>query len=65
MKRDIIWHCEAAECDTHQSSAAPPDIPPFGWIVVTERTYVERSYAVCGWDCVLKLAATVPPVEII
>jgi len=40
---------------------------PVGWLRVTDYGSGNKDHetAVCGWDCLMKLAATVEPPEVI
>lgn len=58
------WHCDGPECNVH-THAIPCPHPPVGWIVVDygvgSQAPAERAGEFCGWECVMKHAATFPP----
>lgn len=55
-----VFYCDGPECERHvQTARSAPE--PF--ITLTEGT--GRSLHFCGWDCVLRHAATKPPAEVI
>ena len=55
-----VYYCDGPECRRHVETASASAAP---FITVTENT--GRSLHFCGWDCVLKHAATFPPAETI
>ena len=61
MSIERIFMCDAPECEGHVRTASLR--PSSGIITVTEDA--GRSLHFCSWDCVLRLAATKPPVETI
>jgi len=60
MSIERIFYCDGPECERHTRTASSR---PTTFITVTEGT--GRSQHFCGWDCVLKQAATKPPAEVI
>jgi hypothetical protein len=57
-----IYHCDAPECERHVRTAASR--PAAGYLFVTEGGSGATLHF-CSWDCVLKYAATKPPVEVV
>jgi len=57
------FHCDGPGCVAHQRTTAR--VPRY-WLVVTEADLGggdERHF--CGWECVLRFAAQLPPPEVI
>lgn len=64
MAREVIYRCAGPDCDTWIQSAAPA--PPRGWLVVHEREdEAVTEMDLCGWSCLLRVAAGVDPEEVI
>ncbi len=65
MSRETTYRCCGPGCDTHVCTAAEP--PVAGFLVVRERLpsepVSERDF--CSWDCVMRFAATLDPIETI
>lgn len=61
MRREIVYYCEAPDCDTHQHTSSQRQ--PQGWIITTEDegAWRPRLRCFCGWDCVLRFASTIDP----
>jgi len=56
-----IFYCDCGDCDSHTRTA---DIAPrMSFLTVTEDA--GRTLHFCSWDCVLRYAAEIPPVEIV
>jgi hypothetical protein len=56
-----VFYCDWRECRTNvQTASASPEL----WLTVTDGTVALPMYF-CSWDCVLKYAGEVPPVEVI
>jgi hypothetical protein len=56
-----IFYCDGPDCERHVRTAASR--PHGAFVFVT--TGDSATLHFCGWDCVLKYAATKPPAEII
>ena len=69
MKLEGVIHCEGPDCETHQHVGVPnmdAGRLPVGWLKVVEYGDTgPREFAYCGWDCLMKAAALVPPPEVI
>lgn len=66
MKLEGTIHCEGPGCEVHQHVG--PDTMraarlPVGWLRVTEygSGNGDLDTAVCGWDCLMKFAASIEP----
>jgi hypothetical protein len=61
-----IFQCDGPDCTAHQRTAARA---PRYWLIVREvELYGEdgdHEFHFCGWECVLKKAATYDPPEVI
>lgn len=59
MSIERVFHCDWRECSTHIQTAStrPPK-----FLVVTDGPVAMHF---CSWDCVLKHAAEIPPVELV
>jgi hypothetical protein len=62
MSIERIYYCDGPECERHVRTAAHR--PAAGFVFVTEGGSGGTLHF-CGWDCVLKYAATKPPEEVI
>jgi hypothetical protein len=59
-----VFYCDGPDCERHVQTAGPRPMASF--IFVTERGGGSTATLhFCNWDCVLKYAATKPPVEVI
>ena len=68
MKEQRTVYCEAPDCENNADTANDLPYVPRGWIRLIESLPSGGGIdevRCCSWDCVLKLAATVPPMEII
>ena len=58
---DRTYRCDGPDCTTHATTSGDQ---PVGFIVASERTpgprYVRHF---CSWDCVLRFAARIEPME--
>jgi hypothetical protein len=61
MSIERIFYCDWRECDAHTRTVS--DTPGMGFVTITEDDCLPRHF--CSWDCVLKQAAEIPPVEAI
>lgn len=61
MSIERIFYCDWRECETHIRTASTR--PRGEFITVTESAGRSRHF--CSWDCVLKHAAEIPPLEAI
>lgn len=59
IERD--FYCDGPDCEIHARSIAVH--PPAGFLTVREDGDLEHHF--CGWDCLMKFAATKPLPEII
>lgn len=68
MKLEGVIHCEA-DCENHAHvgpDTMAADRLPVGWLRVTEfGGSTDPQEAFCGWECLLKHAATYEPPTII
>jgi hypothetical protein len=62
MAIERIFHCDGPECERHVRTAL--NRPSAGYVFVTEGGSTGTLHF-CNWDCVLKYAATKPPVEVV
>lgn len=60
MAIERTFHCDGPECEHHVRTVARR--PQAGFIFVTTNDSAATLHF-CTWDCVLKYAATKPPVE--
>jgi hypothetical protein len=60
MSIQRVFYCDGPECERHVQTASSSATP---FLTVSESA--GRSLHFCGWDCVLKHAATKPPAELI
>lgn len=66
MAVERIIYCEAPDCERHVRSATPPPYVPGGFLEI--RKFGLPACGVwhfCGWDCVMRYAATKEPEEVI
>ena len=64
MAIERTFYCDAPECDGHVRTAGRRTAP--GMITAKDRMGgPTATLHFCSWDCVLKYAATVEPVETI
>ncbi len=61
MSIERVFYCDGPECGGHVRTAASR---PQVFVFVTEGG-PGATLHFCNWDCVLKYAATKPPVEIV
>ncbi len=65
MSRETTYFCEAPGCNSHVRAMCEP--PATSFLVVRERIpsepVSERDF--CSWDCVMRFAATLDPIETI
>jgi hypothetical protein len=61
MSIERIFYCDGPECEAHIRTASPR--PQGEFITVTESA--SRPLHFCSWDCILKHAAEIPPVEVV
>lgn len=65
MKLEGVIYCEGPGCEHHQHvgvASMALDRLPAGWIKVVEMGDQDpHTLAFCGWDCLLKRAAEMPP----
>lgn len=59
MGIERIFYCDWRECETHTRTAGMR--PGMSFLTVTGDA--GRTMHFCSWDCVLKHAAEIPPVE--
>ena len=69
MKLEGVIHCEGPECEHHAHVGVPnmraERLGP-GWVKVIEFGDAEPyTFAFCGWDCMMKRAAELPPPTVI
>jgi ribosomal protein L24E len=60
MSIERVFCCDWRECDSHTRTADSE--PGMGFLTVSEDGATRHF---CSWDCVLKQAAEVPPVEVV
>jgi hypothetical protein len=61
MSVEKVFYCDGPECERHARTVAKR--PASGFVFVTEGGSGALHF--CGWDCVLKYAATKPPEEVV
>lgn len=61
MSIERVYYCDGPDCENHARTAG--DLPPTSFLAVREDTAASHHF--CGWDCLLKFAATKPPIEAI
>ena len=61
MSIERVYHCDGPDCETHARTAARGLPRTFLRVTETEG----GSLHFCSWDCVMRLAATFPPTEVI
>jgi hypothetical protein len=61
MSIERIFYCDWRDCKTNvQTASASPPL----WLTVTDDA--DRCpMHFCSWDCILKYAAEIPPVEVV
>jgi len=65
MTIERIWYCEGPECLTHIRTSRTSTVP-IGFLLVTEGAHEgDQDHHFCGWDCVMRYAAALPPPEVI
>lgn len=62
MSIERIFYCDGPDCERHVRTAGSR--PQAGFVFVTEGGSAATLHF-CNWDCVLKYAATKPPVEVV
>jgi hypothetical protein len=62
MSIERTFYCDGPECERHVQTALSR--PTAGFIFVTEGGSAATLHF-CNWDCVMKYAATKPPLEVI
>lgn len=77
MSIERTYYCEGPDCggegglrgghtSAHCTTATPPPHLPSGFVEVREGGAGEpESHHFCGWECVMKYAAKLPPPEVI
>lgn len=65
MSVQRTYYCEAPDCEAHASTATPPPYLPVGFLGVRESEpgAMQEERHFCGWECVMRYAATLPPPE--
>lgn len=59
MSIERVFHCDCEDCEIHVRTAG---LRPPTFLTVSED---DDELHFCSWDCVLKFAATKPPMETI
>ena len=60
MSIERVFYCDGPDCDRHVKTArARPEV----FLTVSERGGLAQHF--CGWDCVLRLAATKEPERVV
>lgn len=59
MSIERIFYCDGRDCEAHTRTASTR--PGMSFLTITEDA--GRTLHFCSWDCVLKHAAEIPPVE--
>ncbi len=62
MSIERIFYCDGPDCERHVQTASRR--PAAGFVFVTQGGSAATLHF-CTWDCVLKYAATKPPVEVV
>jgi hypothetical protein len=60
MAIERTFHCDWRECERH---VVTPGTHPPTFLTVAEDAGEELHF--CSWDCILKHAAEIPPLEVI
>lgn len=63
MSYQSFIHCDYDDCDTHVSMEMVKDA---GFFTIFDGIYPIDAYIVkhfCSWDCIMKYAASKPPLE--
>jgi hypothetical protein len=65
VKLEGVIHCDGRACEHHEHVGVPTMLVgrlPAGWVKVIEMGDQDPAeFAFCGWDCLLKRAAEIPP----
>jgi len=61
MSIERIFYCDWRECDAHTRTVNTR--PGMAYLTVEEDA--DRTLHFCSWDCILKHAAELPPVEVV
>lgn len=62
MSIERIFHCDGPDCERHVRTMR--DHPPMFLTVIAHEDANHHSHF-CGWDCVLRHAATIEPEQVI
>ena len=60
MSVERVFHCDGPDCDRHVKTARTR---PEMFVTVSERGGLAQHF--CGWDCILRLAATKEPERVL
>jgi hypothetical protein len=65
MSIERIYYCDGPDCEVHVGTATPPPYLPSGIMELrgNKQTFGSEPMYFCGWDCLMKHAATFPPEE--
>ena len=61
MSVERIFYCDWRECDAHTRTASAR--PGMSFLTITGDAGGALHF--CSWDCVLRHAAEIPPIEVI
>lgn len=61
MSIERTFYCDGPDCDAHTRTVDPR--PGMGFVIVDEDDSPTLHF--CSWDCVLRHAAEIPPVEVV
>jgi hypothetical protein len=61
MSIERVFYCDWRECEAHTRTINTR--PGMSYLTVEEDA--DRTLHFCSWDCILKHAAEIPPVEVI
>jgi hypothetical protein len=62
MSIERIFYCDSPDCNTNvRTASASPSL----WLTVIDGAVPHDPMHFCSWDCILKYAAEVSPVEVI
>lgn len=60
MSVERVFYCDGPDCERHVRTTGT--LPP---VFLTVNEDADHAHHFCGWDCVLKYGARMPPEEVI
>ncbi len=61
MSVERVFYCDWRECDSHTRTV--DSTPGMSFLTISEDA--GQTLHFCSWDCVLRRAAEIPPVEVV